>query len=179
MDVPEFLVKLTVAGPHATVVAATTLPVSIPAIGGLKPRQDRRVQLAPPGQDFEREPALEFAEHGGDRVLGESGPEEEMHMFGHDNLAVQVEVEPSASVPEIEKELVADARVVQEREALVTRECDETDAAGRLDSLHPLSRWCVRVLHGPSLVEEHQFRLVPTGSPGTGGTRKMVAPGDW
>lgn len=44
----------------------------------------------------------------------------QMHVLGHDDPAVQVEVEPSASVPEIEKELVADALVVQEREALVT-----------------------------------------------------------
>ena len=43
----------------------------------------------------------------------------QMHVLGHDDPAVQVEVEPSASVPEIEKELVADALVVQEREALV------------------------------------------------------------
>ncbi len=135
MYVVKFFFQLNLRNDVA-VVSPAVLPKSNPALRRAELCQDRGIEFIPSGDDFFRKLSLEVPDDFGDWRSLDVWPDEQVYMFRHDDPGDEMEVGIDARVVDVIDEGILDAVVVEERELLVTGECEESDVVGRFDSFH-------------------------------------------
>ena len=135
MYVVKFFFQLKL-GNDVAVVSTAVLPKSNLALRRAELCQDRGIEFIPSADNHFRKISLESPNDLRDRCSLDVRPDEQVHMFGHDDPGDEMEVRVYACVVYVIDKRVFDAVVVEERELLVTGESEESDVVGRFDSLH-------------------------------------------
>ena len=148
MHVVELLNRL-LSTVQVTIVTTARLPESVFAALIHEAAENRRMKLPPSTQNMIRSRALDVAEYPRHRSLSNIGPQQQMHMLGHDHPAEQSEAETLAATVESLDKYLFDRIVVKQRKPAKAGKCEKAEILWILIAAPGLAVTCIG--HAPRI----------------------------